>query len=82
MKMGETAVIAGLIRASEARSLTGVAGLMQIPVLGHLFRQDSRQSDSGNALLVVRPHAINVPGGEFSTRTVLTGTEGRPHNPL
>ena len=82
MAMGETAVVAGLIRASEARTLTGIAGLSQIPALGHLFRQDTRTKDDGQALLVIRPHLISMPPSETATRTVYTGTDGRPKIPL
>ncbi|MCC6540378.1 MAG: type II and III secretion system protein [Bryobacterales bacterium] len=79
---GETAVIAGLLRASEARSVTGLAGLSQIPALGHLFRQETRNKDEGEALLVIRPHVIDLPPSHLSTRTVHTGTDGRPRIPL
>ena len=82
MSMGETAVIAGLIRASEARTLTGIAGLSQIPVIGHLFRQETRTKDEGQALLVIRPHLIDLPPSDLATRTVYTGTDGRPRIPL
>ncbi len=82
MSMGETAVIAGLIRASEARTLTGIAGLSQLPAIGHLFRQTTRTRDEGQALLVIRPHLIDLPPSDMATRTVYTGTDGRPRIPL
>ena len=82
MAIGETAIVAGLIRASEARSLTGIAGLASLPAIGHLFRQEIRNRDSGQALLVIRPRLIDLPGSETPTRTVYTGTDGRPRIPL
>jgi general secretion pathway protein D len=79
---GETAVIAGLMRASEARTVTGIAGLSQIPALGHLFRHETRTKDDGQALLAIRPHLINLPPSTDPTRTVYTGTDGRPRIPI
>jgi Flp pilus assembly secretin CpaC len=82
MAAGETAVIMGLMRASEARSITGVAGLAQIPGAGRLFRQESKTKDSGQALLAIRPRLIALPPSSLATRTVHTGTDGRPRIPL
>lgn len=79
---GETAVIAGLMRASEARTLTGLAGLSNLPALGHLFRQEIRNKDSAQALLVIRPHIIDLPPSTLATRSVLTGTDSKPKIPL
>ena len=82
MSTNETAIVAGLLRTSEARTLTGIAGLAQIPAIGHLFRQETRTKDSGHALLVIRPHVIDLPPSDLATRTVYTGTDGRPRIPI
>jgi type II secretory pathway component GspD/PulD (secretin) len=82
MTNGDTAIVAGLIRASEARSLTGIAGLASLPALGHLFRTEITNKDSGQALLVIRPHLIDMPPSDLATRTVYTGTDGRPRIPI
>jgi hypothetical protein len=82
MATGETAVVAGLMRASEARALTGVAGLSNLPVLGHLFRQEIRNKDSAQALLVITPHVVGLPPSTLATRTVYTGTDSKPKIPL
>jgi type II secretory pathway component GspD/PulD (secretin) len=82
LNAAETAVVSGLMSASEARSITGIAGLAQIPGLGYLFRHEIRSKESGQALLTIRPHLLALPPSEFATRTVYTGTDGRPKIPL
>ena len=81
-KQGEVAVITGMVRLNEARSLTGLAGLSQIPVAGALFRQDNRSTEKGQAVFVIRPHIVREAPSETPTRTVWTGPEGRPRIPL
>ncbi|MEZ5354008.1 MAG: type II and III secretion system protein [Bryobacteraceae bacterium] len=82
MRMGEAAVVAGLARSNIGRSVTGVAGLASIPVLGYLFRQENRSEEAGEALLVIRPRILSGPPGEMGTREIPTGPEGRLRIPL
>jgi type II secretory pathway component HofQ len=81
-RSGEVAVITGMVRLNEARSLTGLAGLAQIPIAGALFRQDSRSTEKGQAVFVIRPRIVREAASESPTRTVWTGPEGRPRIPL
>ena len=82
MRAGETAVVAGLMRSSEARTLTGIAGLGQLPVIGAAFRQNSREREDGQAIFTIRPRILSIPPAEFSTRTLWTGTESRARIPM
>lgn len=82
LKDGELAVVSGLVRLNEARSLSGIAGLSQIPVMGALFRQNNRSKESGQALFTVRPRIVMAAPSEIGTRTIWTGPEGRPRIPL
>jgi len=78
VRTGEWALLAGLVRTSEARAITGIAGLSQIPALGVLFRQNNHTKDSGQTLLVIKPRLLSAPLSEVEIRTLLTGTETRP----
>jgi hypothetical protein len=80
VRAGEWAVLAGLVRASEARNITGIAGLAGLPVIGALFRQNSKTVDNGQTLFVIKPHLLSPPLSEVITRPLWTGTEtrGRP----
>jgi len=82
MKEGESAVVAGLLTSSEARSLSGIAGLADIPGLGALFRQTNKNDQTGEVLIIIKPTLLRLPPGEFVTRTIFTGSETRPLTPL
>lgn len=77
LRDGEWAVVSGLLSASEARSLTGLAGLGQIPLLSQLLSNQSRSQNSGETLLVIKPHIVDSPSTEVALRTIYTGTESR-----
>jgi len=81
-KDSEIALVTGLVRASEARSITGMAGLAQIPVLGAAFRQDSRSKEQGQTLFVIRPRIVRAAASEEPVKTIWTGPEARPRIPL
>jgi general secretion pathway protein D len=82
LKEDEFAVVAGLMSTSEARSISGLAGLAQIPGLGWLVRQNNKSKDSDEVIIVMRPHLLSLPPDETVTRSVWVGTESRPMRPL
>jgi general secretion pathway protein D len=79
---GEWAIMSGLVRESEMESIAGIAGLSQLPVLGPLFRRNTTEESSRQALLVLRPRLVYAPPAEFSTPEIWTGTETRLRDPL
>jgi general secretion pathway protein D len=58
---GETTVLAGLISDTERTSLTGIPGLSDLPVLGHLFSSHHRQMDQTDIVMTLRPHVVMRP---------------------
>jgi general secretion pathway protein D len=82
VRNGEWAVIAGLTRSSEARTLTGVAGLAQMPGLGPLFRQTNRRRDEAQTLFLIKPRLLTPPLSEVVMKPLWTGTETRPRPAL
>ncbi len=68
---GEWAVLAGLMTASDARTITGIPGLSLIPFL----RNNTVTTDVGQTLLVLKPHITIPPPTELPTRRAWTGTE-------
>jgi Flp pilus assembly secretin CpaC len=78
VRPGEYAVLAGLVRASEARVITGMAGLAQIPALGVLFRQNNKSKESGETLFVIKPRLLSPPLSEVLTPPLWTGSETKP----
>ncbi|MGC8794655.1 MAG: hypothetical protein ACP5U2_14825, partial [Bryobacteraceae bacterium] len=80
---GEWAAVAGLMNASEARTVRGLAGLSRLPVLGLLFRREEISRDSDEVLVVLKPHVVALPPSEVAkTATIWVGAEGRPRAPL
>ena len=70
---GEWAVLAGLMNASEAQSLTGIPLLSAIP----LFRNNTITRDFGQTLIVLKPHIVILPPSSMATWKAWTGSETR-----
>jgi type IV pilus assembly protein PilQ len=56
---GETAVIGGLIRSNETSAKRGIPILMDIPLLGALFRSSSTTNAKRELLIFVTPKILN-----------------------
>lgn len=78
LRTSEWAVVAGLVSESEAKSLTGLAGITQLPVLGPLLGNNNRSKDESRVLLVIKPHVTSMPPSEFATKTYWFGSETKP----
>jgi len=78
----EWGVVAGLLSTSEARSISGIAGLANIPVLGQLFRQFNKDESTSEVLIIIKPTLLNPPPSQLATPPIWTGTETRPLTPL
>jgi hypothetical protein len=82
MKNSEWIVMGGLLSEAEAKSISGIAGLSSLPVIGPLLRQNNKSSEEANVLMVIRPRLLSIPPTEELTKEFWVGTEGRPYNPL
>jgi general secretion pathway protein D len=60
LKDGETNMLAGLIRDEERRVLSGVAGLVDIPVVGRLFAFNRKQTQETDIILTLTPRIVRV----------------------
>jgi general secretion pathway protein D len=79
---GEWAVIAGVMSRSTAKTSAGFWGLSRIPLLGNLFRTNTKDKESGNVLIAIRPHLLSLPPDQIVTKAFRVGSETRPLNPL
>ena len=61
VKDGETVAIAGLIRDGDNTSRTGIPFLSQIPLLGSLFGQTTKNSHRNELIILITPHVIRTP---------------------
>lgn len=60
LKDGETNILAGLIRDDERTSMSGVPGLIDIPIIGRLFGRTRKESQETDIVLTLRPRIIRV----------------------
>jgi type IV pilus assembly protein PilQ len=58
---GGTVVIGGILTESEQRNRSGVPGLSRLPLIGHLFRGSSRQTEKTELLIFVTPRVVSRP---------------------
>jgi len=79
---GEWAVVAGLINPSTSKSRSGFRGLSQIPWIGNLFRQTTKDKEDKNVLIAIRPHLLSLPPDQMVTPELRVGTDTRPFTPF
>jgi general secretion pathway protein D len=60
LRDGETNMLAGLIRDDERRTLEGVPGLSDVPLVGKLFAHTQKTTDQTDIILTLTPHIIRV----------------------
>ena len=58
VQSGETIVIGGIIGETKRESASGVPFLMDIPVLGQLFRSRSKESDRTELIILITPYVV------------------------
>jgi len=60
LKDGETNMLAGLIRDEERTVLAGVPGLSDLPLIGHLFANNHKETQETDIILTLTPHIVRV----------------------
>jgi general secretion pathway protein D len=60
LKDGETNMLAGLIRDDERKSMSGIPGLSDIPVVGKIFSFSHTESTQTDIILTLTPHIVRV----------------------
>ena len=58
LRDGETNILAGLISDQERRSLSGIPGLMSVPVLGRLFARTRNETTETDIVMTLTPHIV------------------------
>lgn len=55
---GETQVLAGLIDDQDRKNMSGIAGLLNIPILGRMFSVKSTSNTKTEIVLSITPHIV------------------------
>jgi general secretion pathway protein D len=58
LRDGETNILAGLIRDSERRGLTGLPGLSSVPILGRIFSRNQVEGQQTDIVMTLTPHVV------------------------
>jgi len=75
LKDGESSLIGGILDDSQTRSLSGIPGLAQIPILGYLFGQRTQDHAQDETVFAITPHVIRGTAvSELNQRAIDIGT--------
>jgi len=78
----EWAIIGGLMDDTKDNSISGVAGLARIPLLGWLFKTKNKEHDRDHIVILMKPYVVGEsPGGDPSPEMAV-GSDTRPFSPL
>lgn len=75
LKFGQWGVVAGLVATAASADVAGIPGLAHIPWLGRWFRRNGVVRDSGEVLVVIKPHLTALPPWDEPSRPLYIGTE-------
>ncbi|MGC2257445.1 MAG: cohesin domain-containing protein [Candidatus Sulfotelmatobacter sp.] len=75
LKDGESSLIGGIMDDSQTRSLAGIPGLAQIPILKYLFGQVTQDKEQDETIFAITPHIIRGTSlSELNQRAIDIGT--------
>ena len=75
LRDGESSLIGGILDDSQTRSLSGIPGLAQIPILKYLFGQTATDHSSDETVFAITPHVIRgMEVSELNQRAIDIGT--------
>jgi len=76
IREGEVSLLGGLMQTQETRSLAGVPGLMNIPILKKIFSSESVEKNESELLIALIPHIVRTPGiTDLNLKPVAAGSE-------
>jgi general secretion pathway protein D len=79
LRDGETTILAGLIQDEERTSASGIPGLSDLPVLGHLFTRNRKEVTETDIVMTMTPHVVRRPSiTEQDLRSFSVGGEAAP----
>ena len=76
LRDGETQIMGGLIRDDERKSIAGVPGFMELPVLGRLFGPQTGAKDKTEIILLITPRIVrSIDPPLLARSSMVAGTE-------
>jgi general secretion pathway protein D len=75
LRDGESSLIGGIFDDSQTRSLAGIPGLAQIPLIRYLFGQETKDHEQDETVFAITPHVVRAASvGELNQRAIEIGT--------
>ena len=75
LKDGEANLLGGIMEDQQTKSLSGIPGLAQIPILKYLFGQTQQDHSENEIIFAIVPHIIRGPDvNELNQRAIDIGT--------
>ncbi len=75
LKDGEANLLGGIMEDQQTKSLVGIPGLAQIPILRYLFGQTSQDHSENEIIFAIVPHIIHAADvNEINQRAIEIGT--------
>src|SRR5271166_623600 len=75
LRDGESSMIGGIFDDSQTKSLSGIPGLAQIPILGYFFGQKTQDHAQDETVFAITPHVIRgTMVSELNQRALDIGT--------
>jgi len=75
LKDGEVTILAGLVKESDARSVSGWPGVGEIPLMKYLFSSQKHEVASDELIFMIVPHILRAPAVVGAEGPIDTGTE-------
>jgi general secretion pathway protein D len=81
MREGEVNILGGLSQLQDSKSVNGIPGLVDMPVLGSVFfGSNHTDKEKGELMIAIIPHIIRTPDySPENLRGIYTGTEQNLH---
>ena len=77
LRDGEVNVLGGILEDQQTKSLSGIPGLAQIPLLKYLFSQTNTEHQQNEIVFVLVPHILRGPELARSADLLDVGTAGQ-----
>jgi len=74
LKDGEVNILGGILEDQQTKSLSGIPGLAEIPILKYLFSQTNTEHQENEIVFVLVPHIIRAPESRSGQDVLDVGT--------
>jgi general secretion pathway protein D len=76
LREGEVNILGGLTNAQDSRLVSGIPGIVNVPVLGRLFGSENVERNQQELLIALVPHIVRTPGYSVDNlRAIYAGTD-------